>query len=161
MSEKNKLSTVEIVWQIAQPIAERLGLEIWDIRFVKEGADWYLRVFIDKEEGVAIDDCEQMSRALDGPLDEKDPIAQAYIMEVSSPGIERELVRPEHFEKMTGQPVIVRLIRPKDGQKEFRGELKGLIDGQVVICTADGGQQLSFPKKEISAVLLDDFDDTF
>lgn len=74
MAGKNKASTVEQVWEIAQPIAQGLGLEIWDIRFVKEGADWYLRIFIDKEGGVSIDDCEAMSRAVDGPLDEKDPI---------------------------------------------------------------------------------------
>ena len=94
MAKKEKGNTVAAVWQIAQPIAESLGLELWDVRFVKEGADWFLRIFIDKEDGVSIDDCEAMSRAIDKPLDDADPISQSYCLEVSSPGVERELVRP-------------------------------------------------------------------
>ena len=91
-------NTVAAVWDIAAPIAEQLGLDIWDIRFVKEGADWFLRIFIDKDGGVTIEDCENMSRAMDAPLDEADPIPQSYCLEVSSPGVERELTRDSHFE---------------------------------------------------------------
>ena len=94
-------NTVAAVWDIAAPIAEQLGLDIWDIRFVKEGADWFLRIFIDKDGGVTIEDCENMSRAMDAPLDEADPIPQSYCLEVSSPGVERELTRDSHFEACT------------------------------------------------------------
>lgn len=100
---------------LAEPLAQRLGLRIWDVRFVKEGADWYLRVFIDREGGVSIDDCVDLSRLLSPALDEADPIDCSYCLEVSSPGVERELTRPEHFEAYTGRPVTVRLIRPRDG----------------------------------------------
>lgn len=77
--------TVNAVWDIARPIAEKLGLELWDVRFEKEGADWFLRVFIDKDGGVSIDDCVDMSHALDKPLDDADPIEQSYCLEVCSP----------------------------------------------------------------------------
>ena len=100
-------NVVQAVWQIAEPIARELGLEIWDIRFLKEGADWFLRIFIDKEGGIDISDCENMSRAIDKPLDEADPIEQSYCLEVSSPGVERDLVRPEHFERYKGADIKV------------------------------------------------------
>ena len=95
---KKGRTTVQVIHEIAEPIAEKLGLSIWDIKFLKEGSQWYLRVFIDKDGGISIDDCEAMSRALDEPLDELDPISQSYCLEVCSPGIERELVTDEHEE---------------------------------------------------------------
>ncbi|MCI9272929.1 MAG: ribosome maturation factor RimP [Clostridiales bacterium] len=154
-------NTVQSVWKLAQPIAEDLGLEIWDVRFVKEGAEWYLRIFIDKPEGVTIEDCEAMSRAVDHPLDELDAIEQSYCLEVCSPGLERELTRPEHFEKFEGFPVKVRLIRPmSNGEKEFSGLLGGLEDG-IVTVTREEGEELSFSKKDAVFVKLDDFDDDF
>ena len=104
-------NTVAAVWEIAAPVAEQLGLSIWDIRFQKEGVSWYLRIYIDKEGGVGITDCENFSRAVDGPLDDADPIEQSYYLEVSSPGVERQLTRDEHFKKYIGSPVMVRLIR--------------------------------------------------
>ena len=107
--------TVNTVWDIAQPIAESLGLELWDVRFEKEGADWFLRVFIDKDGGVSIDDCVDMSHALDKPLDDADPIEQSYCLEVCSPGLERNLKRDSHFEKCIGKPIQVKLIRPLEG----------------------------------------------
>ena len=156
MAEK-KASTTEKVWQIAAPIAETLGLTLWDVRFVKEGADWFLRVFIDKEGGVSIDDCEAMSRALDAPLDEQDPIPQSYCLEVSSPGLERELTRPRHFEQMEGQPVTVTLIRPQNGQKVLAGTLAGYRDG-VILLKLENGETMEIIKKETASVNLDDFD---
>lgn len=106
---------------LAEPLARQLGLRIWDVRFVKEGADWYLRVFIDRDGGVSIDDCVDLTRLLSPALDEADPIDQSYCLEVSSPGVERELTRPEHFEAYRGRAVTVRLIRPRDGQRDFTG----------------------------------------
>ena len=109
--KKQGKNTVEIVRDIAKPIADSLGLDLWDVRFIKEGTQWYLRIFIDKEEGISIEDCEAMSRAIDKPLDDVDPINQSYCLEVCSPGIERELVRDEHFERFIGADIKIRLIR--------------------------------------------------
>lgn len=132
-------NTAAAVWKLAQPIAESLGLTIWDVRFVKEGALWYLRIFIDKPEGVGIEDCEAMSRAVNGPLDELDPIDQSYCLEVSSPGINRELIRPEHFETFMDCFVIVKLIRPlEDGSREVGGILRSYQeDGSIVLQTGE------------------------
>lgn len=157
MAKKEKGNTVSVVWQIAQPIAESLGLSLWDVRFVKEGADWFLRIYIDKEDGVSIEDCEAMSRAIDKPLDDADPISQSYCLEVSSPGLERELTRPEHFEMMNGEPVIVRLIRPdENGERELYGTLAGLIDDEVALLGENDAER-RIPRKDISFVKLDDF----
>ena len=156
MATNKKTNTVERVWEIAAPLAEQLGLTIWDVRYLKEGSDWYLRVFIDKEGGVGINDCVEMSHALDKPLDEGDFIPNAYILEVSSPGVERELVRPEHFEKMAGQPVNVKLIRPLDGQREFAGTLKAYENGEITITLADESE-MTMNKKDTAYVRLDDF----
>ena len=157
MAKKEKGNTVSAVWQIAQPIAESLGLALWDVRFVKEGADWFLRIFIDKEGGVSIDDCEAMSRAIDKPLDDADPISQSYCLEVSSPGVERELVRPEHYAQMTGQPVKVRLIRPdENGERDLCGTLGGL-DGDGILLFGEDGAERRIPQKEAASVRLDDF----
>ena len=149
-------NTVNTVWQIAEPIALTLGLELWDVRFEKEGADWFLRIFIDKEGGVSIDDCVEMSHAIDKPLDEADPIEQSYCLEVSSPGIERDLKRDAHFEKSIGEKIMVKLIRPVDGQREFKGILESYDNGSFELVTVDG-TKLMINKKETSYVKLDDF----
>lgn len=133
-----KLKVTDKVRKVVQPIADKLGYDIWDIDFVKEGTLWILRIEIDKEGGVFIDDCEKMSKAINKPLDELDPIKQSYILEVSSPGIDRRLSRPEHFQKMTGQKILIRLIRPKDGVRELIGTLKDFKDGQIYFNTHDG-----------------------
>ena len=122
-SPQNK-SITELVYQIAEPIAKKLGLELWDIKFVKEGPNHYLRVFIDKPGGVTLDDCEKMSRALDEPLDTYDPIPYSYCLEVCSPGIERELSNDYHLNKFINHEIKIKLIRPIDEQKEFEGILK-------------------------------------
>ena len=149
-------NTVNTVWEIAEPIAQSLGLEIWDVRFEKEGADWFLRVFIDKEGGVSIDDCVDMSHAIDKPLDEADPIEQSYCLEVSSPGLERDLKRDAHFEKSLGEKIMVKLIRPVDGQREFKGTLGSYDNGNFELLLEDG-TKLMINKKETSYVKLDDF----
>lgn len=149
-------NTVAAVWDIVSPIADELGLSVWDIRFQKEGVSWYLRIYIDKEGGIGIDDCEKFSRAIDAPLDEADPIEQSYYLEVSSPGVERQLTRDEHFMRYIGSKVIVRLIRPKDGEREFRGVLEDYDNGMITVALEQGG--LRVEKKEVSFVKLDDFD---
>ena len=100
-----KKSTVDIVTDLVRPITDEMGLDLWDVRFEKEGSVWYLRVFLDKPEGVNIDDCEAVSRRLSPLLDEVDPIAQSYTLEVSSPGIGRDLRRPEHFDAFVGAQI--------------------------------------------------------
>ena len=137
---------------------EEKGLLLWDVRFVKEGADWFLRVFIDREEdAVSIDDCVAVSRKLSDLLDQKDPIPQSYCLEVSSPGIERELVRPEHFAAFEGAAVVLHLYQAVDGSKEIGGILLGRDeDGTIEIQDIDDTVR-RFSKKEISAVhVLDD-----
>lgn len=152
-----KLNTVETVRQLALPYAQELGLSIWDVRFVKEGADWFLRIFIDKEGGVGINDCVDFSHAIDKPLDDADPIPQSYTLEVCSPGLERELTRPEHFEKCIGRSVIVKLIRPIDGQRDFIGTLESYDEGNITVITQDE-TGFTFTKKEASWVKLNDFE---
>ncbi len=145
------------VWQIAEPVAAELGVEIWDIRFLKEGSDWFLRIFLDKDGGINIDDCEAFSRAIDAPLDELDPIEQSYCLEVSSPGLERELTRAEHFEKNIGNKIKIKLIRPVDGVREFSGILESADKSRFTLRLADG-KAMDLDKKETSFIKLDDFD---
>lgn len=149
-------NTVAAVWDIAAPIAEQLGLDIWDIRFVKEGADWFLRIFIDKDGGVTIEDCENMSRAMDAPLDEADPIPQSYCLEVSSPGVERELTRDSHFEACKGEKIKLRLIRALEGKRDFSGVLEDM-DGKQITVRLEDGSAMVVDKKETSYIKLDDF----
>lgn len=136
---------------IAEPLADSLGLSIWDVRFVKEGADWYLRVMIDKPDGVDINDCVDLSHLLSPALDKADPIAQSYCLEVMSPGIERELTRPEHFEAYEGLPVTVRLIRPDErGEREFVGLLISADDDITI--EDENETRHTFPRKSVAAV---------
>ncbi len=151
-------NTVSVVYDIAAPLAEKLGLTIWDVRFVKEGASWYLRVFIDKDGGVDINDCVDMTHALNDPLDEADPIDKSYCLEVCSPGLERELVRDFHFEKMMGRKITVRLIRPdENGQRDFKGTLCGYENGKVSFKN-DNDEIKTFEKSAAAYIKLDDFE---
>lgn len=128
----------EQVRDIITPTADELGYYLWDVEYVKEGADWILRVTIDNDEGITIDDCERMTRAIDPILDEADPIEDAYLLEVSSPGIERELTRPEHFELCAGERVEVRLFAPSEGSRVWVGTLVGRDEaGRVTIAVGD------------------------
>lgn len=149
-------NTVEAVRRLAEPIAAGLGLQVWDVRFLKEGADWFLRIYIDKSGGISIEDCEAMSRAIDGPLDQLDPIEQSYCLEVSSPGLNRELVRDEHFAAFLGSPVRVRLIRPLDGSRTLTGILEACGDGTVTVHPEDKPPVSLALKETVSVRLMDD-----
>ncbi len=151
-----KKNTVSVIWDIAAPIAENLGLILWDVRFQKEGANWYLRIFIDKDGGVCMDDCVNMSHALDEPLDTLDPIEQSYSLQVSSPGIERDLVRDEHFLRYLGSEIKLRLPRAINGKREFSGILENYEDGKITL-KEENGENITVDKKETSWVRLDDF----
>ena len=151
--------TVSKVWELCEPIVKDFGLSLWDVRYVKEGADWYLRIFIDKEGVVDITDCEKVSRAVNTPLDELDPIENAYCLEVCSPGIERELVRDEHFMQFIGADIMVKMRRPIEGiGKDFCGVLKGYDDGMVTISDHSGENEVTISKKDAAWIKLDDFD---
>ena len=140
------------VWDLAQPLAAAQGVELWDVTYTKEAGEWYLRVYIDKPDGVGIADCETFSRAFDPVLDEADPIEGSYTFEVSSAGAERELKRPEHFARFLGSTVEVKLYKAADGSKTHTGTLKAYRDGDVTLET--GGAERTFEKAAVAAVRL-------
>ena len=142
----------DVVWKLAEPVAKNHGCELWDVEYVKEAGEWYLRVFIDSQEGVTIDKCEGVSRELDPILDEKDPIPDSYIFEVSSAGLERSLKRPSDFERFMDSLVEVKLYKAKEGRKEHVGRLKEYDDGAVTIEIA--GNTIRFEKNEVANVRL-------
>lgn len=150
-------SVAERVRKIVEPYAQQLSLDIWDIVYKKEGSDWYLRIFIDKGGGVSVDDCVDFTHLITKPLDEADPISQSYTLEVSSPGIERELKADWHFKKYIGSRIMLRTIRPVNNTRDFAGVLKDYDRSNITVET-DGGEILNFIKKETSFVKLDDFD---
>lgn len=123
----------EKISQIAEKLAEELAVELVDVEFVKEGSQWFLRIFIDKDGGMDLDTCEVFSRKLGEILDEDDPITQAYRLEVSSPGIERPLKKEQDFIRFSGQLVKISLFEAIDGQKQLIGKLAGLEDGKVKV----------------------------
>lgn len=138
--------------ELLQPIVEANGCEIYDVEYVKEGSEWYLRAFIDKEEGVNIIDCENVSRAFSEKLDEVDFIPDAYILEVSSPGLGRTLKKDRHLEKSLGEEVELRTYKPIDRQKEFSGILKSFDKDSVTIETQE--KEMVFAKSDIAIIRL-------
>ena len=149
--KKSSGGIVRAVRAIAEPLAEELGYFLWDVEYVKEGADMYLRITIDGEDGITIDDCEKMHRAIDPLLDEVDPIEDAYHLEISSPGIERELKNDMQISACEGWQVEVRLYAPVDGAKSFLGELcETAEDGSIVIETAEGERR--FPRASVAMI---------
>ena len=144
----------EIVWKIAEPIAEDAGVFVYDVEFKKEGPDYYLRVYIDRlEDGIYIDDCEAVSRALSDALDEADPISEGYYLEVSSPGVERQLKRQEDFDRFNGEKISVKLFKAVEGTKQLIGFLKSRDEEKLVLETEDG-KQIEIENKNITTVRL-------
>ena len=142
----------EQITALALPIVEEEGCTLWDVEYVKEAGTRYLRVYIDKDEGVSIDDCERISRRLDPVLDEADPIAESYVFEVCSAGADRELKRPRDFEQFLGSEVEVKLYRPVGGSKRYVGVLQSFEDGAV--CIEQNGKPLRFEKDHVAQVRL-------
>lgn len=140
------------VWKLAEPVAAQFGLKIWDVEYVREGADWFLRVYIDKDGAVDINDCENVSRALDPILDEEDPIPDSYTFEVCSAGCERVLKRPGDFQQFLGSKVLLRLYCPRDGRKEYIGVLKDYQNGTVTL--EAGEEAMTFTPEETAMVRL-------
>ena len=146
------MKVTDLVTQLAQPVVESFGCELWDVEYVREGSERYLRIYLDKDGGIDIEDCEKVHRAMDPILDEKDPIAESYHFEVCSAGIERPLKRPGDFEKFMGCPIFVKLYRPVNGLKEIPGILRGYEDGRVTV--EAGKQTLTFEKSQVALVRL-------
>ena len=140
------------VTELARDVVSEAGCSLWDVEYVREAGTWYLRVYIDKEGGVSINDCETISRALDPILDEADPIPDSYVFEVGSAGAERELKRASDFAQFMGSEVEVRLYQPVEGSKVFVGKLSGYDNGRVEIIFAD--RKLSFDKAQTAQVKL-------
>ena len=152
-----KKSIKDTVREAIEPTVTELGYSIWDITYSKIGADYHLEITIDNEDGINIEDCEKVHRAIDPILNEVDPIETFYYLDVSSPGIERELRTDEHIERSVGAKVEAKLFTQKDGAKSVIGELVGLVDGKVVIA-AEGGEK-SLLKSEISKLTTIFFED--
>lgn len=140
------------VTELARPVVEEEGCSLWDVEYVREAGSWYLRVFIDKEGGVGIEDCERISRRLDPILDEADPISESYTFEVGSAGAERELKRPSDFEAFMGHEVELRLYQAVEGSKVFVGELTDYENGDVSLKV--GKNDMRFMKSQVALVKL-------
>ena len=142
----------EIVAELAAPAVAAAGCKLWDVEYVREAGTWFLRLYLDKEGGVDILDCETVSRTVSDLLDEADPIEGSYVFEVSSAGAERALKRPSDFERFMGSPVFVKLYKSKDGRKEFSGHLAGYENGDITITV--GAESLTFLKDEVALCRL-------
>ena len=147
------MKVTDIVAEFAKPIVEAHGCQLWDVEYVREGSERFLRLYLDKENGsVDINDCEAISRAVDPILDEKDPIAESYHFEVCSAGLERALKRPADFVRFMNSAVTVKLYRPRNGLKEIPGFLRGYEDGCITVET--GKETITFQKSEVALVRL-------
>ena len=149
---KQNKGVARTVWELAEPLCEAFGYILWDVEYVREGADMILRVTIDTdaEGGITIDDCEKLHRALDPVLDEADPIEESYMLAVSSPGVERVLTLPFHFERMAGSDVMLKFYAAVDGSKSLRAALVGLDTETDEIVVSVGGEEKRFPRKSVA-----------
>ena len=146
------MKVTDLVAEFARPIVEQHGCELWDVEYVREGSEYFLRLYLDKEGGVDINDCEAVSRAVDPILDEKDPIPGSYHFEVCSAGLDRALKRPGDFQRFMGSPITVKLYRPRNGLKEIPCVLKGYDDGKITV--EAGKETITFEKSEVALVRL-------
>ena len=146
------MKVTDLVTEFAKPIVESFGCSLWDVEYVREGSERYLRLYIDKEGGIDIEDCEKVHRAVDPILDEKDPISESYHFEVCSAGLERALKRPSDFQQFMDSPVLVKLYRPRNGLKEIPGILRGYEEGRVTV--ESGKETITFEKSEVALVRL-------
>ena len=146
------MKVTDLVASLAKPVVEANGCELWDVEYVREGSEYFLRLYLDKEGGVDILDCEKVSRAMDPILDEADPISGSYHFEVCSAGLERTLKRPADFQRFMGSAITVKLYRPRNGLKELPCVLTGYEDGRVTVTA--GKETITFEKSEVALVRL-------
>ena len=146
------MKVTDLVASYAKPVVEQFGCELWDVEYVREGSEYFLRLYLDKEGGVDINDCDAVSRAMDPILDEKDPISGSYHFEVCSAGLERVLKRPSDFERFLGSAITVKLYRPRNGMKEIPCVLRGYEEGRITV--EAGKETITFEKSEVAQVRL-------
>ncbi|NLD50116.1 MAG: ribosome maturation factor RimP [Clostridiaceae bacterium] len=146
-----KKTIEETVTDLVLPIVSKNSFELVDVEFLKEGTNWYLRIYIDKPGGITIDDCQLVSEETSDKLDEVDPIKQSYFLEVSSPGLDRPLKKESDFEKFKGELVEVKVFKPIEGKKIFEGELLGIIDNKIAI-KINQKESMEFEKEQVSLV---------
>ena len=146
------MKVTDLVTKLAEPVVAEHGCSLWDVEYVREGGEWFLRLYIDKDGGIDIEDCEKVHRAMDPILDEKDPIQGSYHFEVCSAGLERALKRPSDFERFMGSAITVKLYRPRNGLKEIPCVLKAYEDGKVTV--EAGKETITFEKSEVALVRL-------
>jgi ribosome maturation factor RimP len=144
----------ELVAELAAPAVADAGCTLWDVEYLREAGTWYLRLYIDKEGGVNILDCEKVSHAVEPLLDEADPIEGSYTFEVSSAGAERALKRPSDFRQFLNSPVTVKLYQNRDGRKEFAGTLKDYDEESGAVTITVGSTEMTFSKAETALVRL-------
>ena len=146
------MKVTDMVTEFAQPVVESFGCSLWDVEYVREGSERFLRLYIDKDGGIDIEDCEKIHRAMDPILDEKDPIAESYHFEVCSAGLERPLKRPGDFEKFMGAQVSVKLYQAVNGQKSYVGDLTAYNNGDITLAVA--GKTVELKKSQVAQVKL-------
>ena len=149
----NNDALIEKIETLVKPIADELNYEVYHIEFVKENNEFYLRIYIDKEEGISITDCEALSRRVSDVLDVEDPIDKAYYLEVSSPGLNRRLFKDEHFKKFVGREVLVKLNGNIEGKKNIKGLLKEVNEENIIV--EDDEKTITIPKSKIKAANLE------
>ena len=147
---KGQKNTAALVEELITPVVNEMGYDIWDVEYVKEGASWYLRITIDSEEGIDLDDCEAVHRAVDPIIDEADPIDEFYYLEVSSPGVERTIRTPWHYECCVGEIVQLKLFSPYNKRKELIGELTGISEDESEIGIIVDGEEIKLKRSLIS-----------
>ena len=152
-NKTNKREMLKIVKEMCQTIADELVFELVDIEYIREFGSYFLRVYIDKVGGVSTDDCEKMSEQLSAMLDEKDPIKEAYYLEVSSPGLDRPLKTDQDLKRNLNKDVEIKLYKPLNNRKDYEGQLIDFNDDEIVIEDIDGNT-ISLPKRIISIVRL-------
>ena len=152
MQDKKKGNIASRVSELVKEAVEECGCTLWDVEFVKEGPDYNLIIYIDKPEGISLDDCEMVNDAVEPIIDEADPIEGGYYLEISSPGLERELKTPEHIKAFVGERVIVKLYAPKDGKKSFDGNIASFDEESGAITLDVGGTLVEIGEKEYSNI---------
>ena len=143
--------TEDIIKNMVLPVVEELNYELVDVEYTKEGSNWFLRIYIDKEDGISIDDCKNVSEKVSKLLDEKDPVEPSYFLEISSPGLNRPLKKESDFKKYKGENVQLKVYESINGRKEFEGVLEGLVD-DIITIVDNGGGRLEFDRKKVAIV---------
>ncbi len=152
LQEKKKSTVASRVAELVKDVVEECGCTLWDVEFVKEGSDHNLVIYIDKPDGISLDDCEMVNDAVEPIIDEADPIEGSYYLEISSPGLERELKTPAHIKAFAGERVIAKLYAPKDGKKTFDGVISAFDDEKNVLSLESGGTVTDFDLKDVASL---------